>query len=183
MRAAATVFAERGYAQTTLDMVASLVGLSRQGVLHHFASKEALFKAVLEQQRQWAASLVESQVRPSGWAAFRDLAVFLGRSPDDRLPLQLMHVLEGEAIAGNEAALGYVQERMEEIQSALRRRLDRIRAEGTIAADVDMDAVATLIAAAVNGLQRRWLVDPRARTAPAFDLLLTLLEQQLAPRR
>jgi AcrR family transcriptional regulator len=153
VRAAATVFAERGYTQTTLDMVASLVGLSRQGVLHHFASKEALFKAVLEQQREWAAALIEAEVRPSGWESIRDLAVFLGRTAQDRPPLQLVHVLEGESIAGNEAAHGYVRERVD------------------------------LIHAAINGLQKRWLVDPRAQTSPAFDLLLTLIENQLAPER
>jgi AcrR family transcriptional regulator len=181
VRAAATVFAERGYTQTTLDMVASLVGLSRQGVLHHFASKEALFKAVLELQRDWAAGLIENEVRPSGWESIRDLAVFLGRTAQDRPPLQLVHVLEGESIAGNEAAHGYVRERVDLIHAALRRRLERLRAEGAIAPDVDLDTLATLIAAAINGLQKRWLVDPRAKTSPAFDLLLTLIENQLTP--
>jgi AcrR family transcriptional regulator len=185
VRAAATVFAERGYTQTTLDMVASLVGLSRQGVLHHFASKEALFHAVLEQEKRWAAGqLGPGPVTPStGWAAIRELAGFLGQSPDARVPLQLVHVLEGEGISGNAAAHAYARERTELVRQNIRARLEQLRSDGEIAANADLDAAAVLVAATINGLQKRWLIDPGERTQRSFELLVDLLATQLAPRR
>ena len=47
---ATALFAERGYAGTSLEDVASASQVTRGAVYHHFASKQALFEAVLDQQ-------------------------------------------------------------------------------------------------------------------------------------
>jgi AcrR family transcriptional regulator len=47
---ATTLFAERGYAGTSLEDVASASRVTRGAVYHHFASKRALFEAVLDLQ-------------------------------------------------------------------------------------------------------------------------------------
>jgi AcrR family transcriptional regulator len=47
---ATTLFAERGYVGTSLEDVASASQVTRGAVYHHFASKQALFEAVLELQ-------------------------------------------------------------------------------------------------------------------------------------
>src|SRR5207244_7458677 len=47
-RAAATAFAARGFAATSMDDVAVEAGVTRLIVYRHFASKEALYVAVLE---------------------------------------------------------------------------------------------------------------------------------------
>ncbi|WP_216214271.1 TetR/AcrR family transcriptional regulator [Amycolatopsis aidingensis] len=46
--AATELFAERGFAGTTLEGVASVARVTRGAVYHHFAGKTALFEAVLE---------------------------------------------------------------------------------------------------------------------------------------
>jgi AcrR family transcriptional regulator len=45
---ATTLFAERGYAGTSLEDVASASQVTRGAVYHHFAGKQALFEAVLD---------------------------------------------------------------------------------------------------------------------------------------
>jgi len=47
---ATALFAERGYAGTSLEDVASASRVTRGAVYHHFASKQALFEAVLDRQ-------------------------------------------------------------------------------------------------------------------------------------
>lgn len=47
---ATALFAERGYAGTSLEDVASASQVTRGAVYHHFASKQALFEAVLDLQ-------------------------------------------------------------------------------------------------------------------------------------
>lgn len=49
---AAALFAQHGYAHTSVKAVADAVGLSKAGLLHHFPSKEALFRAALEVMRE-----------------------------------------------------------------------------------------------------------------------------------
>lgn len=46
--AATALIAERGFAGTSLQAVADLVGIRKQSLLHHFANKDALRAAVLE---------------------------------------------------------------------------------------------------------------------------------------
>ncbi|WP_334666572.1 helix-turn-helix domain-containing protein, partial [Streptomyces cyaneofuscatus] len=53
MRATLEVIAERGYRGATLGAVAERVGLTQQGLLHYFPTKEALLVAVLEDRDRW----------------------------------------------------------------------------------------------------------------------------------
>jgi AcrR family transcriptional regulator len=46
--AATKLFAERGYPDTSIELVLKQCDISRGALYHHFASKEALFTAVLE---------------------------------------------------------------------------------------------------------------------------------------
>ena len=59
--AATRLFAERGYEDTSIEAVLRETGVSRGALYHHFASKEALFEAVLEQvERDVAQAVVDS---------------------------------------------------------------------------------------------------------------------------
>lgn len=49
---ATALFAERGYSATSLEDVASAAQVTRGAVYHHFAGKQALFIAVLEDQER-----------------------------------------------------------------------------------------------------------------------------------
>lgn len=54
LRAAHDVFARHGFRQTAMAMVAEEAGLSRQALYHHFASKEALFAALVDDLHETA---------------------------------------------------------------------------------------------------------------------------------
>lgn len=56
LTAAHSVFARHGFRQTGMAMVAQEAGLSRQSLYHHFASKEALFAALVVALHESAAA-------------------------------------------------------------------------------------------------------------------------------
>lgn len=85
-------FARYGYRRASMDQVADAAGLTRQALYHHFESKEALFRAVVEALHDGAL-----QAAAAGGA----LAEQAGRS--------LADVLAGQV----EAKIRYVIERLQ----------------------------------------------------------------------
>jgi AcrR family transcriptional regulator len=67
---ATALFAERGYAGTSLEDVASASRVTRGAVYHHFAGKQALFEAVLELQEARATeAILAAAAAPDPWDA------------------------------------------------------------------------------------------------------------------
>src|SRR3954471_22080610 len=61
LRAATELFAARGYRGAWLEAVAQEVGITRQGVLHHFPSKVHLLLGVLDLRDHDDAARIEAQ--------------------------------------------------------------------------------------------------------------------------
>ena len=59
------MIAERGYRGATLAAVADRVGLTQQGLMHHFPTKEALLVAVLAARDQWDMASAALHGRPA----------------------------------------------------------------------------------------------------------------------
>jgi len=68
---AAALFAQHGFAHTSVQAVADAVGLSKAGLLHHFPTKDALRAAVLDQAGTLGRRAVD-QVRSLPPGAARD---------------------------------------------------------------------------------------------------------------
>lgn len=76
---ATKLFAEHGYAETSLEQVATATRVTRGAVYHHFAGKQALFEAVLEAQERLLMERITGMMTTTDpWdAAMLALEVFL----------------------------------------------------------------------------------------------------------
>jgi len=57
--AARDIFVERGYAETATPDIVAAAGVTRGALYHHFADKQALFRAVVEQEAAAVAAEIE----------------------------------------------------------------------------------------------------------------------------
>jgi TetR/AcrR family transcriptional regulator of autoinduction and epiphytic fitness len=85
--AARRVFVEAGHDNASMDRIALVAGASKRTVYNHFATKEALFQAVLDQFGQEAHALKRLPYDPSRpleaqLAEFADAEIALARNPD-----------------------------------------------------------------------------------------------------
>jgi AcrR family transcriptional regulator len=65
-------FGTKGYEATSLDALASVLGVTKQAILYHFASKEQLLEAVIDRSAAELAATLESALVDArdggGWA-------------------------------------------------------------------------------------------------------------------
>lgn len=78
MRVAVDLFLTRGYAETTVDEIAAVAGMSKRSFFRYFASKEAVVLGGLEAMGQGlAARLDQLPVEMPAWPALRASLDFL----------------------------------------------------------------------------------------------------------
>jgi AcrR family transcriptional regulator len=75
--AAMRVFRRHGFRRSSIEQAAEEAGLTRQALYHHFPSKEALFRAVLEQlyQRALAAETAAARAAEARGADLADILI------------------------------------------------------------------------------------------------------------
>jgi AcrR family transcriptional regulator len=99
LQGAATAFATKGFAGTAMEEVAAASGITKEIVYRHFASKEELYRAVLDATRQsLKAELARARQRSQSGAGIRALLA-VGRAHPDALRLLLVHAAREPAFA------------------------------------------------------------------------------------
>ncbi|NBE54260.1 TetR/AcrR family transcriptional regulator [Streptomyces boluensis] len=169
VRAALEVIAERGYRGATLGAVAQRVGLTQQGLLHYYPTKEALLIAVLAERDQWDA--VPARV----WRLdlLRSLVEYNAMRPGI---VQTFSALLGESVTEGHPARAYFTERYASVRPSMAAVL-RAEYGDRLPSGLTPEQAAPLLVAVMDGLQYQWLLDPDAvDMAAAFGNFLRLLE-------
>jgi AcrR family transcriptional regulator len=171
VRAALEVIAERGYRGASLAAVAERVGLTQQGLLHHFPTKDALLVAVLKERDQWDA------VPATQWRVdlLASLVEYNAMRPGI---IQTFSALLGESVTEGHPARGYFTERYRQVRESMAAVL-RTEYGERLPNGLTPERTAPLLVAVMDGLQYQWLLDPESVDMPgAFRDFLRLLGEE-----
>jgi AcrR family transcriptional regulator len=124
---AAQAFARTGFSGTSMEQVASASGITKLIVYRHFASKDELYRAVLDRVFQLLAERLGEGMRRSESAPGLRATLEVGRAFPDGLRLLLVHAPREPAFAEYAAEIrqrivGAVQSRMKPLRDPLLQR-------------------------------------------------------------
>jgi AcrR family transcriptional regulator len=180
IEAARALFGERGYEGTSIDAVLESAGVARGALYHHFATKEALFDAVLDRVVADIAEAVADAARaaPDPVASLRaGCAAWLRMALDPAV--QRIVLLDPPAVVG--------WSRWREIDEqhtlgGLRTSLELIAGQGRLPAG-NVDLLAHMVLAAVNeaALMIARAEDPQQALRRGQEAVDTLLDRLVTP--
>ncbi|WKX70158.1 TetR/AcrR family transcriptional regulator [Streptomyces sp. XD-27] len=171
VRSALEVIAERGYRGATLTAVAERVGLTQQGLLHYFPTKESLLIAVLKERDQWDTGSAE---RSEPWPLDL-LAALVDYNAMRPGIVQTFSALLGESVTDDHPAGDYFRRRYDEVRADMAQTL-RGEFGDRLPGGLTPQQAAPLLVAVMDGLQYQWLHDPEAVDMPElFRAFLALL--------
>lgn len=153
------VFAQSGYRSGSLREVAEQVGMSEAGLLHHFTTKKALLRAVLERRDEQTREQFDFDEGGDPRRMLRatvDLVRYNASTPG---VVELFCTLSAEATAPSHPAHQYFIDRYAETTAVFRKVFEDLRARGELREGVDPAAAGRGVIALMDGLQIQWLLD------------------------
>jgi len=170
IHAAARVFARRGYHRATIEEIAAEAGMTSGAIYSNFAGKEELFLAIADEQVASRVAEIEAVGDAAGGKgdpgteAADQFRVFLEGDPE--WPLLFY---EFWSISVRDANLqGELAERRNAIRDALAETLQRVANHLGFELRFAAPALATAIAASLNGLAFERAADPEALPDEVF---------------
>jgi len=174
LAAARSLFGKKGYAQTSVDEIADAARVTKGAVYHHFAGKEALFRAVLAEVEAEAEARAAGAGDPEGPPIDQIVArvnAYLDAALDEEM--RRIALIDAPAVLGLEPE-GSVDQHPGHVD--LRSFIAASTARGQII-DLDPDLLTHLIRGLVwlSGLQIAHASDPdvtRSALGEALDAML-----------
>lgn len=173
------LFAERGFAATSMDDLAERAGVSKPVIYSIFGSKEGLFVEMVDQLghelSQAVTEAVEGQLTPAGLLSAGSLAFFRFIA-DRKDEWQMVFGTVGTMGVGDDAAARKLHEVRVRQDGLVRAVLMAHVADRDIKADeVELDALARAINGAFEGLVGWWPEHPEFTAEQLTDLLINLI--------
>jgi AcrR family transcriptional regulator len=159
--AAIDLIAAHGATGFTLADVGAAAGVTRAGVLHHFATKEAVLEAALDAHQRFSAPVFPRIAEPGGIGSILALVEIARKDAADRRQLALWNRLVAESLDPGAPLHDRIQRSYRAMVEGVRGFLRDARERGELRDDVDIDLEATALLAFLNGLETSWLLDPR----------------------
>lgn len=165
-------FAASGYNGTSLARIAERAGLTQQGLLHYFPSKQDLLVAVLNRRDELDSPIVRGgEDGPEGeerLARGREGLLEVVRRNTERTGIvQAYAVLSAESVPEGHPAHDYFRERFRRLRGEVAAML-RAECGEELPSGATPEEAAALVIATLDGLQVQWLHDPESVDMPAL---------------
>jgi AcrR family transcriptional regulator len=180
LQAAARVFARRGLADTTVAEIAVTAGVSHGLLYRHFASKDEVFAAIVEQSLGQARQLAQAAlVQPgTGWDRLRWITthIFPGRPLGNRPQyfLVVLYALTNESVPEHVHRMALQQG--ESIHEVIRQFIVEGQQSGHVRSG-DPEQLTVLFLSCIQGLVLDETFRQRTEaTFPTVDMVLHILQ-------
>ena len=179
---ATQLFGEHGFQGTSFALVAEAVGLTEQGIMHYFPSKVHLLQGVLEFHEQEEiekySKLIQLDLNtlPNLIEQLDDVVI-----QNEKIPglIQLFTVLVSESIRSDHPSHDYFIDRYRRARDIFVHEFLKVN-KTEIRSDVNLDELASLIMAVMDGLQIQWLLDPgKVNMVAVFKLFSNIVVEYL----
>lgn len=161
---ALVIIGRDGYRNTTLRAIGKALGMEPAHILYYFKSREELLEEVI---RSWDEQH-KTRAAEAGYTGF-DLDWWVRSVPRNmEIPglIRLYTVFTAEAAEPEHPSHVFMQQRLDDLKSALVETLVGMRESGRLAGDRDPVSLANALIALTDGLQLQWLLD-RSLDLPA----------------
>lgn len=177
---ATRLFAERGYEDTSIEAVLAAAGVSRGALYHHFAGKDALFEAVVENIEDGITARLETEL-----TAVPDAVAMVHAGALAWIDLAADPVIQQVILTDAPSVLGWERWRAMNDRYALgatRALLQQVADEGRLPADL-VDAFAHMLLGALDevALLVARSADREAAVADGKAAVRELLRRLLTP--
>ncbi|GAB3602775.1 TetR/AcrR family transcriptional regulator [Microbacterium aureliae] len=167
------MLAERGFDATTLQLIADEVGRSKAGLLHHFGSRENLMLEIIRRRDEVNRRRFPRDAG-GGFATTVDLVAHNATVPGLVALFAVVSALAATDIQPTPRR-DYFVGRYARNRDHFGRHIASAQAAGTVRSDIDAGVAASLVLAAMDGLQIQWLLDDEVDMAEHLGALIGLL--------
>jgi AcrR family transcriptional regulator len=169
LAAATDLWAEYGYAGTSLAMIATRVGISQAGLLHHFGSKDQLLLAAIERHGQRERDRISRLDGLVGRKAFEMLFQSVEDSLVDFGAARLFAALQRDGMIEDNPAAQFIDDHYATLRRYLLAAIERGISDGSIPSDIDAPTVVNFALAVCDGITIQAVI---ARRTPTLELAL-----------
>lgn len=157
--AALDIVARKGYSRATVKELAEAVGLTHNGVIYYFGSKEALFTEILRRRDERAVEEFEGLDRDPALMPERVVDV-VKRNLAAPGFIELYSRLSNEASEAHHPSHEYFKSRYQTNRQLYSDAFVVLRDRGLLPSATDPDLLSEALLAVLDGLQTQWIYDP-----------------------
>lgn len=180
LKEATKLFGEGGFRGTSLASIARAVDLTEPGLLHYFPSKVHLLQNVLEYRDKQDEEKYQALLENGNRSIFESLESLVAEN--EKIPglIRLFTVLVSESIRTDHPSHDYFQDRYTEIRKIFSNNITDHFDTAKLESSTDIDKLASLYIAVMDGLQIQWLLDPQSMSmSESFNMFNKIIHEYL----